>query len=386
MKTYKGFKDYFGEDFKKRKSMRDKIARIWENYAYDSYETPTVEFKSLYLKKSSEELVNKQSFQLKGDKELMLRPEVTPSLGRYLSANRAFVSAPLRLYSMMPMFRFENPQKGRLREFYQYNLDFVYQDRKMALSEMISIIKQSFKALSIEDYEIRLSNREWLEEIIALMGLKNTQKLLKSIDRSEGDLFSSLYEINSFDKLIDYLEKNKISKKKLQKIKEYKSIFSEDKVVLSLTTVRGLDYYKGFVFEVFSKDTSKMTRALGGGGEYDLVGQYGGDSLPMIGFALGEVPLMELYSMEEDEYEESYLLASDDVVEDVIFLEKLREDFIKDKRVVFIDKSLKIKKAFNSAKKYKSRYLIYRGAREREEGSYIIKDLKLREQKTIYID
>ena len=385
MKTYKGFKDYYDEDFKIRKSIRDRISKLWANYGYNQYESPTVELKALYEMKSSSELVDKQSYSLKGDKELILRPEATPSVARYISANKSFLSLPLRLYSIMPMFRKENPQKGRLREFYQYNLDFAYQNREQALIENLDIINETFKILNINNYEIRLNNREWVEWIIEYFQLGDSRDILSKLDKEIyiNDIFDEISKLNNIEDLVIYLKKNKFCEKKIQKILKYKNIFLENNVVFSLKTVRGLDYYKGFVFEVFYKDSEKMARALGGGGEYDLVSKIQKEGVSMMGFALGEVPILEVIDLEL-ESKEFILLCSDDIEEDLDFIIKIRKDYItNNKRIIFIDKNLRIKKALSIANKMGATFLIYRGDRERLDNKYLVKNLKNRTQEII---
>ena len=397
MKRYKGTTDNFNIDMRIKKSLRNSVTKIVKEFGYQEYEIPTLEYKELYLKKSSEELINKQSFILKdyGKKDIMLRPEGTPSLARYLAQNYPTLKKPTRLFNLSPMFRFENPQKGRLREFYQYNVDFAYNTRKLAIKENFTLISNIMKELNINTYSINVNNRDWMEKIIISFGWGEVSDILNLLDnysKKEIDLsnvsnkesLEQFLKITSIDSLILWLEENGMNEIILE-IKEWKFLFKNN-VTFCPWIVRGLNYYTGFVFEIFYSDSSVMNRALGGGGEYDLVNQLIGKELPMIGFALGEIPLLQVYNTSVNSKPcIDCFIASDNIEEDMETIFTIKNSI--EGNVVILDKNIKINKALNFLMaEYEAKYFIYIGENERKEKKYLEKNLETREQKFININ
>jgi len=393
-KRYKGTKDYFGEDLIKRESLRKKIEKILINYNYNRYETPLLEKKELFSIKTEDSLLETRSFLLKdsGDRELILRPEITPSLARMLNDNYPILKLPLRLYNFGNMYRFENPQKGRLREFMQYNVDFAYNNREMALLETFDLLNEILKNISV-DAEILVNNRLWMEEIIKTQQWGSVEVILDILDNykkknldltkvSNRTSFETFLNISSWQEFQDWIISNMEEDCSFyEELLLWKEELSSLNVKFSPWIVRGLNYYTGFVFEVFAKDESKISRALGGGGEYDLVNLLGENSLPMVGFALGEVPLMEIFTEVGDIAPADIFLASDNPLRDYRSLNNLRKKLIKEGYNVYLfDKKIKIKKVLKRVNEMKIKLVYYIGEREREKNSVLCKNMETGEQ------
>lgn len=306
MRTLPGFRDFFPEDCARRNYITGTWRRVARTFGFSEYDGPTLESLDLYRKKNSggEILGQLFSFTDKGDREVALRPEMTPTVARMLIAKAREFRKPIRWFSIAPFFRYEKQQKGRLREFLQFNCDLVGDDSPEADAEMLALLIETLRAfgLSSDDIVVRVSDRRVWMEFLAGRGLDDeaqAREALAVIDKLEREpreileakLASfglTLAEIEVFladskPEFFDRLERN-LAARGLEGFCE-----------LDLRIVRGLAYYTGLVFEVF--DRRQENRAVAGGGRFDRLLSDLSDgkvSLPAIGFGMGDVVLGDL--------------------------------------------------------------------------------------------
>lgn len=314
--SYKGVRDFYPED----QAILNYIFRVMktsvEAWGYIEYGASILEPAELYKAKTSEEIVNDQTYTFKdrGDREVTLRPEMTPTVARMIAAKVQELPKPIRWYSIPNVFRYEKPQKGRLREHYQLNVDFFGPKSATADAEVISIaadIMEKFGA-SQEMYEIRINSRELINDLYKILGVVDEkQKLVtRLIDKKdkikEGDFFDALKELlgNNMEEKAQELKVFLDSPANiLEKLKEEESsvyvqnlmnvLFKRGikNIVLSPTVTRGFDYYTGVVFEIFDK-SPENARSIFGGGRYDeLLKMFGKEELPAVGFGLGDLTI-----------------------------------------------------------------------------------------------
>jgi len=268
-----------------------------------------VESSELYLKKSGGEIAGQLfRFEDQGGRDISIRPEVTPSLARLVAARQREFQKPMKWFQMGQCFRYERPQKGRLREFYQYNVDLIGEDSLEADVELIALSIEVMRELGFKagDFVVRLSHRsawkEFCKDLINNNGLREGEE---EIVDEELELFNEV--VSLVDKW-EKLSENKIEEElkafnypvTYQQIKEFidspdVSELNEIVVKVDLTIIRGLAYYTGTVFEVF--DLKNDMRAVAGGGRYDdLIKTLsdGAIDLPVIGFGMGDVVLRNL--------------------------------------------------------------------------------------------
>ncbi len=243
---YKGVRDFYPEDLRFRKWLFKKLRFVVEQYGYVEYDASILEPAELYEAKSGEEIVNEQTYTFidKGERRVTLRPEMTPTVARMVAGKRRELGFPLRWYSIPNLFRYEAPQKGRLREHYQLNVDIFGDNTINADVEIISIAYKIMKTLGAkdEDFEIRISN---------LSGSKD-----------EG--------------LINILKEKGIAN-----------------TVFDPSLKRGQAYYTGNVFEVFDTNPENK-RSLFGGGRYDnLLDLFGEEKMSAVGFGMGDVTVRD---------------------------------------------------------------------------------------------
>ncbi len=319
--SYKGVRDFYPEDMFVQKYIFDTMRKVAERYGYTEYNASVLEPTELYKSKSSEEIVNDQTYSFKdrGDRDVTLRPEMTPTVARMVAAKKRELAYPLRWYSIPNLFRYEKPQRGRLREHWQLNVDLFGINTLDADAEIITIAARLLETYGAKaaDYEIRVSHRGLLRFVLEkIYGLNADDahtliKLIDKKDKMEAPKFLDAMTVVLGDKaesLIKLLELPDATQVKdgmmkwhnvvpegiddIMAIQEkLKAIGIETKFDLSLA--RGFDYYTGIVFEVFDTNPENR-RSLFGGGRYDdLLSVFGSEKVPAVGFGAGDVGMRD---------------------------------------------------------------------------------------------
>jgi histidyl-tRNA synthetase len=300
----KGTRDFYPEEMAVRNWLYQKARQVSESFGYQEYDAPFLESLSLYAAKSGDELVNQQSFVFpdRGGDLITLRPELTPSLARMVAQRQRQLVYPLRWWSWGPMWRYERPQKGRYREFFQWNIDLIGVDSPQADAEMVAICAAFLRAcgLTPDQVSILFNSRQLMDaELHALeIPLEKKTDVFHLIDRRDkmGQAGWEAYalEVGLNSRQLDGIQSllaNHNLWKKLPALEEFfeavDSLGAGEYVRFAPHIIRGLDYYTGIVFETWDKDGE--FRAVLGGGRYDnLVADVGGESLPATGFAMGD--------------------------------------------------------------------------------------------------
>lgn len=306
---YKGVRDFYPEDWAKMQYIFDTIRTLLRRNGFEEYQASPLERAELYEAKTSEEIVNEQTYTFtdRGDRRVTLRPEMTPSLARMVAAKRRELVYPLRWFSIGNRFRYERPQRGRLREFYQVDVDIVGLPGAKGEGEAIVRAHQIMRAFGAQDrdFEIRLNSRSLVNTACQEVGLTEEEQnayiaLVDRKDKMPAEKFEELrapFRKNGQDPL-EIIESGKNAKVqeergKLDGLMAALTSRGITNVVFTPTLMRGFLYYTGTVFEFFDTNPEN-SRALFGGGRYDgLVLLFGGDPIPAVGFALGDVTLLD---------------------------------------------------------------------------------------------
>lgn len=312
---YKGTRDYYPEDKRVQNYIFNTWRKVSESFGYEEYGAPTLEPLEVYAAKSGDELANQQtySFTDRGGRTVAIRPEMTPSISRMVAARRQELPYPARLYSIANFMRYERPQRGREREFWQLNADIFGVDEIAAEAEIITMADQIMKAFGAKagDYVIKINNRKLINYMMAQyleLSAEDAQLMVKLFDRkdkiSETDFDDQAREIlgvNAEEGLPKI--KGLMSAKSMAELpvelrntdatNEVQELFTlleragVTSAIFDITLMRGLDYYTGTVFEVFDTDPEN-SRSLFGGGRYDgLVGLFGAEPISAVGMAPG---------------------------------------------------------------------------------------------------
>jgi histidyl-tRNA synthetase len=302
MEKVKGFRDFYPEDKRIVNYIFDTWKDIALKYGYEEVDSPILEQVSLYNKSGEEIPEQIYQFKDKGDRDLALRPETTPSIARMIKSNPN-LKKPIKWFSISQCYRYERMQKGRSREFFQFNLDSLGNESMQADAEVIATLVQILKSLKLtkRDFYIRISNRKLLDDYykeFKILQRKEVSRILDKKDKmSESEIKSELKKLKLNNEKIKALfslfqikdiSEVKIESKGKNELEELFSILRkyklQDYVQLDLSIMRGFDYYTGTVFEAFDK--GNKFRAIAGGGRYDdLAG------LPGIGYGFGDIVL-----------------------------------------------------------------------------------------------
>ena len=302
----KGTRDYYPEAMAVRSWLYATARKVAESFGYQEYEAPFLESIDLYAAKSGEELVKKQSyvFEDRGGNLITLRPELTPSLARLVAQRQGQLSFPLRWWSFGPFWRYEQPGKGRSREFFQWNVDLIGADNPAADAEVVAVLSAFFCAVGLtpQDALILVNNRQLMESEFIQLGITGEQRkdVFRLVDRKDKmdqvewvEYASELGLSNSqIDKLVQLLANESLWEKSPELCKFFSAVEAlgvQEFVRFAPNIIRGLDYYTGIVFEA-QAIRGDLRRSLLGGGRYDnLLSDVGGDTLPATGFALGDL-------------------------------------------------------------------------------------------------
>lgn len=312
---YKGTTDTYPEDMIIRNYIFNTWSKVAKSFGFEEYDTPLLEETELYRVKSGEEIVNTQLYNFvdKGGREVAIRPEMTPSLARMIAAKKNELSFPIRWFNIGKYYRYEKPQKGRRREFFQLNVDLFgipTLEAELEILQYILSVMEEFKAPK-ETYEIRINNRYLLNYLFT--------DILKLSDEKKGKVGRAIdnYTKMGKDEFVAYLKELELSDKQIQEVldflkwelsdlekikdksqgaKQLLELFEKTKE-LGLTNIkfepsimRGLLYYTGTVIEMFDIGSKENPRAMLGGGRYDdLLSIFGEEKLPAFGFAWGDV-------------------------------------------------------------------------------------------------
>ncbi len=319
---YKGVRDFYPEDM----AIQNYIFSTWkktvESFGYSEYGASVLEPAELYRSKSGEEIVNEQMyvFKDKGDREVALRPEMTPTVARMIASKLKEFSFPLRWYSIPNLFRYEKPQRGRVREHWQLNVDIFGVKNLNADVEIISIASKIMQNLGLKDsdFEIKINSRKIINYILKdLFKLDNekSNKVGKLIDKKSKmspdefragikenipdntDAFINLLNSKSLEEFVSQLPGNDRANEGIVEVRELLKKLAGLGITNALfyqDLMRGFDYYTGIVFEIFDKNP-KNARAVMGGGRYDeLLSMFDKEVVPAVGFGIGDVVIKDM--------------------------------------------------------------------------------------------
>ncbi|MFU8847979.1 MAG: histidine--tRNA ligase [Opitutales bacterium] len=326
-----GFREFYPEACRRRNYIFSHWRKVARAYCFQEYDAPVLEPLELYIEKSGAEIVGQLfNFEDRGGRAVALRPEMTPSLARLVGAKANSLKRPIKWFNVGEHYRYERPQKGRLRAFYQFNVDIFGESGPAADAELICLLIQTLQSfgLSEADFKVRLSDRDlWLlmlasegleaeasAEVLGVVDKLERTERSKTLDRlsaiiGEGaESFLAKIEeviaIRDFATLRAFVEdlplEGASQDTAKQRLADWTVLVDQVEasglsayLQIDLGIVRGLAYYTGFVFEAF--EASGEGRALAGGGRYDaLVKKLGGPEIPAVGFAMGDVTLADL--------------------------------------------------------------------------------------------
>jgi len=399
----RGTRDFTPDELYVRDYIEEKLRKVIENFGYRRVETPIFEEQKLFMKKSGEEIIQHlYDFEDKGGRKLCLRPEATAPVARMYIQELKHLRKPLKLYYSGPMFRYERPQKGRYREFWQVGVELIGASTREADIEILLLAQTCLKVLGIK-HMLEVSHLGILRGLLSDLGIKETDKIISLLDRGELDevrknvkenvLFDVIGlkgEKEIIDEAKNILSPYPTAMKSLEELEELmfllKSVGVEYKVNLGI--VRGLAYYTGMVFEIRVEGLGAQNQICGGGRYDNLIELFGGKPTPAVGFAFGFDRVVETYlhhNLEILPYKIDGVVAYTTPKlwsQAINIAQQLRPIFSIEVDVL----GRKLKDQLERASEINADFVIILGEREMENEEVLIKDMKKREQRTVKMD
>ncbi len=407
----KGTNDFYPDDFAVRERIFNILKAVAQRYNFRQIESPAFESLDLLTRKEGEE-IKQQIFTLdkRGDEQFGLRFDLTIPAARMFISIQKSAPKPVKWFFLSRMWRYEQPQQGRLREFYQFSCECFGSSKQEADAEILSLAIDSLLAIGLKkgDFVVRLNSRKLLEGILSgLVEKRDLPDVIKVIDRKakisvnefNSELKKAGLDSKSVEKLSRILSINDIQEIELENdkireaVSEINSILNllgdkKEFVRLDLSTARGLAYYTGTVFEIF--DSNGKYRSIAGGGRYDnLVELLGGQPAPATGFAIGYATLQLILKdkglIPENDLAPDYFIAvvGDDVKEKALEIaSKLRKKYSVE--IDICSRNLGSQMQF--ANTIKAKKVIIVGKRELAEGKVTVKDMVSGEEKRVSVD
>lgn len=413
---YKGTRDFFPQDKRYQDYIFEKWTSAAKAFGFENYDGPLLEDVELYKAKSGEELINEQiySFYDRGERFVAIRPEMTPTLARMVAQIYKEAPLPLRWFSIPNLYRYEKPQRGRLREHWQFNIDIFGASKnagEMEILQLAVFLMESFGANETM-FELLINDRHIVDatfENLLKLNQEQTYKLYKIVDKSKKvsreDLAKMLAELNldqqkekifyqyldlkSFDEAISFLQGHGLEHA-ASELRELTNLLNtlgiEKYLTYDPTIVRGLDYYTGMVFELFDKHPENRRAICGGGSYANLLGIFNEGPLAGIGLGMGDVTLSDFLKthqlMPDLSKPDLDIMMTAQVEEALIPLSKLAILFRQEGFSVVMNYGItKLKKAFPLAQKRGAKFIVLMGQQELEKNQIVVKNLEMKEQK-----
>lgn len=418
----RGTRDFLFEEMKQRKQVENILKNVFENYAYQEIKTPLFEELSLFTKKSGEQIVEQlYNFKDKSKRELTLRPEITAPVARLYMNNLQKSAKPIKMYYYGSCFRYERPQKGRYRQFWQFGCELIGGKTPESDAEVIAMAADSLNKLNLIGYEIHIGHlgivrgllqeanidKDKQEQIMILIDkaeLENLKEYLKenNIDEQISKILLIIIELKGGTEILDEVAKEIQDKPVvLEALNEFKLLIKtlndfginkfkkNSEFVINLGIARGLDYYTGMVFEIYVPNLGAQ-KQICGGGTYNLIENFGGEHIESTGFAFGFDRLMSALINQNKNFNinpaaDVFVVPINQNTRSKSFniAQELRKRGISTE----IDLSRrKFKKILNYANHLKVKYVILVGERDLKENNVTVKNMETGNQEIISLE
>lgn len=414
----KGTRDFYPEDMDLRNTIFDAWIKTAKIFGFEEMDGPIFEHLELFTKKSGPEIVGQlYNFKDKGNRDLAIRPEMTPTLARMIIKKGSSLKKPVKWFSVPRVARYERSQRGRLREFFQFNMDILGEDSIVSDAEIISAAIAMVNKLGFtsKDIKVRINSRELMKEILLAFGVleDNLASVYLILDRRSKlpqealyklytdanitddirDKIESVFSLSSLEEIIKIAGANENVAKAAQDLTDLFVLLDKyglkDYIVFDTSIVRGLAYYTGIVYELF--DAGKTLRALAGGGRYDkLISSLGGETMSAVGFGMGDVVLGEL--LKEKNMVRDYIKGidvfvvnfdKDDITSSAVLTSKIRNTGVS---AEFVLSPKNVKKQLKLANTNGAKFVVFIGDEQLDTGFIKLKDMQKGTEKVLTED
>jgi histidyl-tRNA synthetase len=396
----RGTRDFLPEDTKRRRNIESILREVVNNWGFEEIITPTFESLELFTLKSGEGIIGElYNFTDKGDRAMTLRPELTaPVMRMYVNEMQAR-QRPIKLFYFENCFRYERPQKGRFREFWQFGVELIGSDKADADAEIIALAYKMLKSVGI-DGDLHVNNLGVIRNLLSILESEQQSRIMRLVDKKDfTGLEEYLSEIDATDELQSKLQRlitltgsSAIEEARklvgdIPELEEYQELLTlldtyEVNYTIDFGIARGLDYYTGTVFEIYAQGLGAQNQVCGGG-SYQLIKLFGGGDVPSTGFGLGFDRIMEVCEIEPEKSSSVVIVVKDSArLEAIKVANQLRPHI-----PVYIDLMKRNFKAQMSYANYiEASHTIIIGEKEMEEGKVTLKDMISGDQELITVE
>lgn len=416
----RGTRDFLFTEMRERREAESTLRNVFENYGFQEIKTPLFEELKLFTTKSGEEIVDQlYNFKDKSDRELALRPEVTAPVARlYLNELQKTTAKPIKLYYYGSCFRYERPQKGRFRQFWQFGCELIGAKSPEGEAEVISMCNESLESLGITPADININHLGIIRGLFAHFNIdtKTQREIMVIIDKGDKELLKESLvgdnpvidneELNNvllnlidmvggkeiladIEELVKPYDEPQEALAELEELVKTLDSFGVDNYTLNLGVARGLDYYTGIVFEVYIPELGAQKQVCGGG-TYSLIKVFGGEEIESTGFAFGFDRLMnaieELNGEKElKPYLDVFVAPINDETRQKSF--EITQTLRKNGIATDVDLNRKkFKKLMNHANNINVGKVVIVGKKDLDEGKVTVKDMNSGDQELVSLD
>jgi len=412
----RGTRDFLSKEMRQRKYVENTLRKVFENYGYGEIKTPIFEDLTLFTTKSGEAIKEEiYHFKDKGNRDLALRPELTAPVARLYLSELQRKAKPIKMYYFGSCFRYERPQAGRFRQFWQFGCELIGGKSPEAEAEVIAMAANCLDELGLKDYEFHIGNLGIIRSLLndAEVPGKDQEQIMGLIDKGDvEELKNLLNDINTTEslketllKLIDIKGHNEVIGEVRNIVKNCKGAFKSlddleellnllgtfgfTNYIVNLGIARGLDYYSGIVFEIYVHGLGAQ-KQISGGGTYNLIEVFGGEPVNSTGFAFGFDRVMEALKKQDTEipvngHIDIFVVPLSAEMRNEAF--KITQNLRKSGIKTDVDLARrKIKKILSYADSLGAKYVVLVGARDIKEGKVTFKNMESGDQELVELD
>lgn len=412
-KKPRGTRDFLFDEMEERKYVENTIRSVVESYGFKEIKTPIFEDLELFTTRSGEGIKDElYHFQDKGGRDLALRPEITASVARLYNNNLQREAKPLKMYYFGSCFRYERPQAGRYRQFWQFGIEVIGGTPIYNEAEIIAMANDALSKINIQNYEIAIGHLGIIKGVLSKINIPSEiqTQIIASIDKEDYELLDKLLtdnnvtdeyktiindlinvkgsreDLEAFKSTLKNIPESYEAAEELNNILETLEVFGFNDYTVNLSIARGLDYYTGLVFEIYVPDLG-AEKQITGGGTYNLMGLFDAEEVESTGFAFGFDRIMEAYKRQNIQLPENdsprvlvIPVKKEFKNEAILIAQQLRRENI----IADIDlKGKKLKKNLSYANTHKFNKVIMIGQKEVEDNTVTLKDMASGNQVTI---
>lgn len=396
----RGTRDFLPEDTKRRRNVENILRGVVNNWGFEEIITPTFETLDLFTLKSGEGIIGElYNFTDKGDRAMALRPELTaPVMRMYVNEMQAR-QRPIKLFYFENCFRYERPQKGRFREFWQFGVELIGSNKADADAEVIALAYKMLEAVGIKG-DLHINNLGVIRNLLSVLESEEQSRIMRLVDKKDHiGLEEYLEEINAASELrvklqglIDLTGNNAIEEARkligdIPELNDYQELTAlldayGIEYTIDFGIARGLDYYTGTVFEIYADGLGAQNQVCGGG-SYQLIKLFGGGDVPSTGFGLGFDRIMEVCEIEPEKTSSAVIIAKESTRMEAIKIANEIRQYVP----VYVDIMKRNFKAQMSYANYlEASHSIIIGEKELEEGKLTLKDMNSGDQELLTIE